>query len=58
MKPFNNYLNKHLKELKEKLWKEKLIRIEVEEENLRGEIEKSLLFLFATEPKRELFEKE
>ncbi|CAG8744549.1 11951_t:CDS:1, partial [Cetraspora pellucida] len=41
MKPFNDYLNRHLKELKEKLWKEKLIRIEVEEENLRGEKEKA-----------------
>ncbi|KLL04123.1 MAG: hypothetical protein MRERV_27c009 [Mycoplasmataceae bacterium RV_VA103A] len=58
MKPFNDYLNKHLKELKEKLWKEKLIRVEVEEENLRGEKEKALLFLFATEHKRELFDKE
>jgi hypothetical protein len=58
MKPFNLYLNKHLKELKEKLWKEKLIRIEVEEENLRGEKEKALLFLFATETTRDLFDKE
>jgi len=58
MRPFNKYLSENLKELKEKLWKKKIIRIEVEEENLRGEKEKSLLYLYATEHKRELFEKE
>jgi len=58
MRPFNKYLSENLKELKEKLWKEKMVRIEVEEENLRGEMEKSLLYLYATEHKRELFEKE
>ena len=58
MRPFNKYLSENLKEIKEKLWKEKMVRIEVEEENLQGEKEKSLLYLYATEPKRELFEKE
>ncbi|CAG8786969.1 17469_t:CDS:2, partial [Racocetra persica] len=56
--PFNKYLSENLKEIKEKLWRDKVVRIEVEEENLRGEIEKSLLYLYATEHKRELFEKE
>jgi len=51
-------LSENLKELKEKLWKEKIVRIEVMEENLRGEKKKSLLYLYATEHKRELFEKE
>jgi len=42
MKPFNNYLNKNLKELKERLWKKKLIKIEIDEANLRGETKKVL----------------